>query len=348
VADSKAIILNRMLADIDSNYDKSQGSFFYDVLSATATEFEKKYKENENEIRKKHINSAVGKELEELVKEYANMERKHSTQSSDIVIITGSNGFPIIEGEMVASDNLNFIFTESSTIVNGTAAVKVKCETYGSTGNVPASTIKYFPKTLPGLQTVTNTEPFINGYDEETDDELKARYYEKIGEPQTNSNIAEYRAWAKSIIGVGDARVLPLWNGVGTIKIVLINSNKLPVEQNLIDNVHNYILSVRSAFSGTLTVVSANSKAITISVTLDIDTLNYTADQVETNIETNITEYLKEIAFKQDYVSYAQLGNKILNSDGVKDYSNLVVNNGTSNVAIGETEIAILGGVAFG
>ena len=38
--------------------------------------------------------------------------------------------------------------------------VLVECEVYGTTGNVPIGAIKYFPKTLQGLQTVTNKEAF--------------------------------------------------------------------------------------------------------------------------------------------------------------------------------------------
>lgn len=354
MADTKNIILNRMLADVDSTYDKSEGSFFYDVLSATAIEFEKAYKSNENELRKKHIATAVGKELDELVKEYANMERKHSTQSTKPVILTGINGAAIVEGEMVSSDNLNFIFTESKTIVDGTAIVNVKCEKYGSIGNIPAGAIKYFPKTLAGIQTVTNIEAFTNGYDEETDDELRERYYEKIGEPQTSGNEAQYRAWSKSVTGVGDAKVIQNWDksngkdGAGTVKIIIINSNKLPADNELITAVYDYIISVRQVCSGELTVVSATAKSIDISVTLDIDTLNYTVDETHADVEKNETDYFKSIAFQQDYVSYAQINNKILNSDGVKDCSNLLINSGTSNIALAENEIPVLGGVTFG
>ena len=43
-----------------------------------------------------------------------------------------------------------------------------------------------------------------------------------------------------------------------------------------------------------------------------------------------------------------KIGQTILNTDGVDDYSNLKVNSKTENIAISETEIAVLGGVAVG
>lgn len=58
-----------------------------------------------------------------------------------------------------------------------------------------------------------------------------------------------------------------------------------------------------------------------------------------------IVDYLKKIAFKQDFVSYAQSGSLILDSEGVEDYSNLKINDDVINVSVGNEEIAVLGGV---
>jgi hypothetical protein len=93
-------------------------------------------------------------------------------------------------------------------------------------------------------------------------------------------------------------------------------------------------------------LVSATSLQINISVTLSVDTVNnFTLDTAKANIITNITEYLQSIAFVNDYVSYAHIGSTIFNSEGVTDYSNLLVNAGTSNIPIGSEEVAIIGSV---
>ena len=49
-----------------------------------------------------------------------------------------------------------------------------------------------------------------------------------------------------------------------------------------------------------------------------------------------------------DMCHTAKIGQTILNTDGVDDYSNLKINSKTENIAISETEIAVLGGVAVG
>ena len=70
----------------------------------------------------------------------------------------------------------------------------------------------------------------------------------------------------------------------------------------------------------------------------------FLGDLIQTeNIKKNISEYLTKISFSKGYVSYAKIGQAILNTYGVTDYTNLTVNQSTNNVPITETQIAVLG-----
>lgn len=347
MSDNRDIIQSRLLNNIDNSYDKTEGTFFYDVLKPVAIELEKTYLVADMILDKSFADTATGKDLDRIVKEVG-LSRKPTTKSYGMVTITGLKGAIIKKGEKVASDSINFIFTEDLVIPESkTINVKVECEKYGTIGNVPQGAIKYFPKTLEGLQTVINTQEFNNGYDEETDENLRERYYTKVRTPATSGNVYHYLNWSKEVIGVGDARVIPLWNGNGTVKVILINSNKTGADATLVTNVKNHIEEERP-IGATVTVVSAIERAINISVTLNIDALNVTQADVITAIGNNIRDYLKKIAFKQNYVSYAQIGSLILDTNGVIDYSNLKINNGIVNVEIDDTEVAILGGVVVG
>ena len=63
------------------------------------------------------------------------------------------------------------------------------------------------------------------------------------------------------------------------------------------------------------------------------------------NIRTSLTEYLKELAFNTSVVSYVKIGALIIESDGIADYENLLVNGGTGNIEILDDQVAITGGV---
>ena len=204
-----------------------------------------------------------------------------------------------------------------------------------------AGTINSFPVSIPGLVDVYNPEPFTNGYNAESDDELRERYYEKLQRPAKAGNKYHYEQWAKEVVGVGGVRVVPRWNGPLTVKVVIIDSNGQPASQDLIDDVFNHIEEERP-FGADVTVVSAEPVEINLSVNLALAD-GYIEQQVKDYISENITEYLKFIAFKTNYISYAQIGSIILDTEGVLDYSNLQINGGISNIPIGNEEVAIMG-----
>ncbi|MBU3172767.1 hypothetical protein [Clostridium estertheticum] len=64
-----------------------------------------------------------------------------------------------------------------------------------------------------------------------------------------------------------------------------------------------------------------------------------------TNISTSIATYLASIAFKENYISYAKVSAMVLETVGVLDFTDLKINNGTVNIAIGNEEVAMVGEV---
>jgi uncharacterized phage protein gp47/JayE len=343
-----------MLGDISNDYDKTVGSFIYDATKPAAIEMEKIYQGMDDVIDKMTIDNLTGDELTQRVKERTGVDRKPATKANDNVTVTGSVGTVINIGDKVASDTVNFSFVESKTIgAGGTVSVKVECDQDGAIGNVPANAIKYFPVTLPGLTAVTNPNPFTNGFDAESDEELLDRYYERMQTPATSGNKAHYKNWAKEVVGVGDAKVIPLWNGDNTVKVVIIDSNKQPANASVVNSVQTYIdPGVTGLGDGVApigakcTVVSAAGLTVNVSFTATKDPV-YTDSQRQANVEASIRDYLKSIAFVESQVSYAKVGAAILNSQGILDYSNLTINGGTININIGTEQVPVLGGVTI-
>lgn len=347
-------IKQEMLDSISNEVSKSEQSFIHDAIAPAAIKFAEVYIELETLANKLDIENLEGEELERFVYQRTGIRRKPATKATTIVTITGQEGAKISKGDLVGADTVNFISMEDKTIdITGRTEVLVECESPGTIGNVPAGAIKYFPVSIPGLVDVYNPEAVTNGYDAESDTELRQRYYERIQTPATSGNKHHYINWAKEVIGVGDARVVPLWQGDNTVKVIIIDSDKQPASSDLVQKVQEYIdpgisgLGEGQAPIGAFcTVVSAVGKSIDITFTVTRNT-SYTIEQVKISVESNIKEYLKSIAFKDDTVSYAKIGAIILNSEGVLDYENLTINGTTSNIAIDYEEVAILGEVVI-
>lgn len=195
------------------------------------------------------------------------------------------------------------------------------------------------PVQITGVTSVTNPQPVINGLNVETDEDLLIRLLDKVRMPATSGNKYHYKLWAKEVEGVGGARVVPLWNGNGTVKVIIINSNKEPTDENLIEDVYRYIETQRP-IGANVTVVSAIGVPIDINVRLIIDR-NYSLYDIKSDIEERIIKYLRdEVAFKESYISYAIIGSLIIGVDGVKDYTDLTINGIKDNIVIADDEVA--------
>lgn len=345
--ETRETIQNRMLSNIAGKYDKTEGSFIYDAIKPVAIELENTNQRMKTIEEKLSTENLMGEELEQRVYERTGIKRKLATRASGLVTITGKKDSSINEGDLVASDTINFIVKETKTIdSSGQVEVKIECEEYGTVGNVPMNTIQYFPITIQGITGVTNNEDFSNGYDSESDEELLKRYYEHVRTPATSGNKYHYINWAKEVKGVGEAKVFPLWEGKGSVKVVIVDSNRRAVtDPNLITDVYNYIEENRP-IGAKVTVVSATEKTITVNADIRL-IQGYTIGQVQPAFEDALVEYFKDIAFVEPYVSHAIIGNILLSIPGVKDHSNLKIDGELSNVDLGQEGIPVLGSVAL-
>ena len=60
-----------------------------------------------------------------------------------------------------------------------------------------------------------------------------------------------------------------------------------------------------------------------------------------------LTDYLHKEALDMSYVSLARVGNLLLETDGVEDYTNLLLNGVSGNVSLAEEEVAVTGTITL-
>jgi len=342
-------ILNEMLDNIDDKYDKRPGSFIYDALAPAAEQFAQVNERIEEVKGKLSAENLSGNELAQWIKERSGIERRPATKAIGVVTVTGTG--TINEGDLFETQaGTQFQATETESITNS-GDVEIEAVIPGSSGVVGAGVIRLFPVTLAGFTEVTNAEATYDGFDAETDADLLQRYYEHIRTPATSGNKAHYIAWAKEVSGVGLVKIFPLWDGDNTVKVVIIDADRQPASPELVAAVQEHIdpdsqgLGEGAAPIGAfVTVASATPLDIDISVDIVLSS-GYTQEQAEENIEASLTQYLYDVAFVENIVSYARVGAAILASEGIEDYSNLTINTGTSNISIDDEEVAVLGTV---
>lgn len=343
--EDEKVIHDRMMVNISEEYDKSKGNFVYDVTKPVAVEFAEQQKKIAKVQEKLDVEKLTGDELTRTVYQRTGISRKPATQATTTVIVSGTAGTAVKVGELVGTGTLLYTVIEEAVLnESGFAHVRIQCNEFGQIGNVPANTIVHFPASINGLVNVYNPDPVVDGYDEETDNDLRERYYDKLQRPGKAGNKYHYREWALEVTGVGDAKVFPRYNGPLSMKVVVIDANKLPATSELIEAVREHI-EVEMPFGvDDLNVKSAEALLINLSVVLSLIP-GYTEEVVKINIKKNITKHLKEIAFKTSFVSYAKIGALIIESEGVLDYQDLLINGSTANVVIPDDGVPVMGGV---
>lgn len=324
-------ILADMLSRVTSDVDKREGSVIYDALAPCAFQLAQAYFMLNHFIDLVSGDTAIGEYLDRVVADYG-ITRKPATYAVRKIETTGL----VDIGTRWGLEDTTYVITEKITDTE----YKAQCEQIGEIGN-------QYTGELENIDNISNitaklTDIIVSGEEEETDDNLRKRFFHKVQKPATSGNVYHYIQWALEVPGVGDVKVFPLWNGPGTVKILIVDSN-MEIDETLEQTVYEHIETVRP-IGATVTVDSPAGININVSADIVLDG-SKTLEEVKTAFTNTFTEYLKETVFETYSVSYARIGSILLATAGVKDYSNLLINNDNSNVIIGEMEMPIAGTV---
>lgn len=350
-------ILQRMLSKIPDTIDKTEGSFIYDALAPVAAELAQLVIVLKSLLDKAFVQSTYDEYLDMKAREFG-LERRQAKKATGQVIFIGKPGTVIPAGIRVStvSDNgeSGTIFltkTNAEIGADGTAIVDIEAEEEGKQGNVAAGAIQLLLDKVDGIEKVTNLLATSGGTDREDDESLRQRILEKVRHPGASGNKSDYINWALEVPGVGGVRVIPLWDGPGTVKVVLLGTDKKPASQAIVDAVQKYIAPVdgsgKAPIGARVTVVAAKAVPIDVSAKVILSGTR-TLAEIQTSFQAALANYLAEIAFSDDpSVRYVRVGALLLDQDGVKDYTDLLINGAVGNVEIREDEVAIVGTVTL-
>ena len=340
MAETRDVIRERQLSNLDNKYDKGLGSFAWETYQANAIDHENLQILQEDGLNQAFAGTADLEHLKVMAFEDRGIVYKEATFATTTVKVTGVVGAIVYVGDLFANELQQYaVLTETTLDNTGTANTLVECVQAGAVGNTPINTIISFPKSLSGINTVTNETEVTNGYEAETRDSLLSRYYVQIRQPSTSGNVNDYIKWATDVSGVGAVKVKPTWDGGGSTKVVILDTNKDIATQTLIDAVATYIETKRPV-GATVTITTASE--LLIDITCEIVLIkDYTLEQATADITTNIIQYFKDNAFVDNNIYYAKVGNLIFNSLGVNniDYTTFNLNNVNSDIILLDTNI---------
>lgn len=332
------VILDRMLADVPDTLDKREGAIIWDALAPTAIEHQLLYIDIDTFLAEVFADTASREYLLKRAAERGLTPKEAEPAVWQVQIDPAGMEIPI--GTRFNVDEMNLYV--SAKIDRG--VYYLTCETAGTVGNSlfgQVTPVNY----IRGLVSAELTSLVDPGTDEEDTEEFRARYLKYIRRPAASGNIYDYYNWAMEVDGVGAAKVFPLWNGPGTVKVTITDANKRAASELLVNEVHDHIEEVRP-IGATVTVDSGVELSINVKAQIKLKT-GYVIATVQNDFHDRLDEYLKDNAYDMDYLPISKVGCLLLNTDGVADYSNLLINDGNENIDLTDVQIGVIGRVVL-
>lgn len=344
-------IHNLMLANIDNEYRKRQGYPTWDLTRGFAYGVKSCWDLAYDVAKKLDVENLNGEELDTFISERTGLDRKQATKSKGEITIVQGNG-SILKGDLFATvEGIQFVATESKEVHAGDV-VKIESVMGGQVTNASINEITEMPVTLQGIYKITNNKACTGGYDRETDTDYRERYYIKLRTPVNGVNANQYVLWAEEIDGVGKARCVPIWNGINTVKVVLIGNDFKPASEDLVTRVQNYIDPNKNGdgsgvatIGAVTTVVAATQK--NVDITIYGLKVSGALEETKNAIKENLDRYIKTSAFNKDYISLAKIGLVVAETNNVEDYREIRLNNSHESLQLQQDECGVLNEVTY-
>lgn len=341
------VILQRMLDRVSDQMDKREGSIIYDALAPAAVELQLMYIELDTTLNESFGDTAS---RDFLIKRAA--ERGLIPKAATYAVLKGELNIDVSVGSRFSCSDLNYVVTEKIL----TGVFKLRCETIGVIGN------KNFGDLIPidyieGLETASLTELLIPGEDEEETEKFRTRYFNSFDSQAFGGNVADYIEKTDALPGVGGCKPYPVWNGGGTVKLVILDSQFQTPSVDLIAEVQEAIDPVSHGGEGlglapighVVTVVGAENVTINIVSTITY-TSGYDFDSAIGAIRAAIDEYFDELRKGWEsetaiIVRISQIETRLLGLSEILDIQDTTINASDRNISLESFQIPVRGTV---
>lgn len=327
------VIKSRTLDNINLDLDKREGSITNTLASANSMSLAKAYINMGDILSLGFIEDAFNTYLDKRVGEFG-VYRKEGSKATGEIKVTGKDGTVLENGTSFLCNDLKFIMLNDVTIGESDDICHVEAEEVGYKYNLSSNSNFALTEANSNIESLINEKDFSGGVDVETDEELRNRFRKVVNNPSASGNKAHYEEWALEVNGVGRAIVHPLWNGNGTVKVMVVGNDNNPVDEEIINNCKLHI-EENMPIGCQLTVTTPTNLNVSIVASVELKE-GYEISEIKEEFETELNEYLKTVTTE---LVYSKVYGILVNLLGVGDITSLTINDNTSNITIAEDKI---------
>ena len=327
------VIKSRTLDNINLDLDKREGSITNTLVSANSMSLAKAYIDMGDILSLGFIEDAFDTYLDKRVGEFG-VYRKEGSKATGEIKVTGQEGTVLENGTSFLCNDLKFIMLNDVTIGESDDICHIEAEEVGYKYNLSSNSNFTLAEANSNIESLINEKDFSGGVDVETDEELRNRFRKVVNNPSASGNKAHYEEWALEVNGVGRAIVHPLWNGNGTVKVMVVGNDNNPVDEEIINNCKLHI-EENMPIGCQLTVTTPTSLNVSIVANVELKE-GYEIPEIKEEFETKLNEYLKTVTTE---LVYSKVYGILVNLLGVGDITSLTINGNASNITIAEDKI---------
>lgn len=233
---------------------------------------------------------------------------------------TAERDFLVPKGTVCRTAGLvDVVTTEDGTIFAGRAMVEVPAQAVkpGFGGNVPIESVRSMAVAPVGIVSCMNPIAFTGGREDESDAALRLRVMQSYRAMSNSTNKAYYERLALSVRGVEAVRVIPKPRGVGTVDVLVTQSDGLPSDE-LLYRVQQ-VLSAQREIAVSVSAVAPTAVSVPVTVKIKPKDGVMLSGLIET-VKQNITDWFNGRRLGQS-VLRAQLGQLVFSVEGVENYT---------------------------
>lgn len=333
--DIKLDILNRISDDID----KREGSIIDVAVGPISNELAIYELQHEYDVREAFIGTATGGNLDLLASDfgYARELATPVTVKAEII------GAVIDIMTRFSAVDVDIIYYVTGAIGNNLYTMEAE--------DVSEQANTYTSNLLP-IDVVNNLisakiiKVIVPQKETETDEEFRERVRSSLIAEATDGNVAQYKKWCADYDGVGKGKIFPIWNGVNTVKVSILNELSLPASDELIQTFQSY-LDPNSAGLGNgqapigakVIVTTATSKVIDVYAKVAYKD-GYTNTH---NLEQEIRKLFADLAYSGNMVGVFKVATTISGDEAIDTVLEVKLNNGVVDILLQAEEVPVLG-----
>lgn len=325
-------IKQRILDNMNVDIDKREGSFTNNMISPISEELAKAYINIGDILSLGFIEDTFDTYLDKRISEFG-VYRKQGSKATGEIKVEGEDGATIENGTLIKANDLYFTVLNDIELPTDNV-LHVEANEVGYKYNLLANTEFELVEKNDKVTKLVNEVDFSKGVDVESDEDLRKRFVKVVNNPSTSGNKAHYEEWALEVDGVGRAIVYPLWNGNGTVKVMIVGNDNKSVSEDIINNCKLHI-EENMPIGCQLTVTTPTLLNVDIVATVELED-GYEVSEIKEEFEYKLNEYLKTVT---NELTYSKVYGILVNLLGVGDIKNLTVNGNSSNITIAEDKI---------